>query len=107
MRSRLPSWALLLYLAIDLANPFVPGAFRFAAEEGVVWVEGLAQPREEVGARDSESVSGPSPRPPACDGQLRAAPTRGRAGRLADWLARIRAGDPTVRDRARPDADDH
>jgi hypothetical protein len=107
MRSRLPSWALLLYLAIDLANPFVPGAFRFTAEEGVVWVEGMAQARQEVGARDSERVSGPSPRPPACDGQLRVAPTEGRAGCLVDWLALIRTGDPTIRDLPRPDADDH
>ena len=32
MTSRLPSWILLLYVAIDLANPFIPGAFRFTPE---------------------------------------------------------------------------
>ena len=44
MGSRLPSWILLLYLAIDLANPFVPGAFRFTPEEGLVWVEAAPEP---------------------------------------------------------------
>ena len=54
MRSRLPSWILLLYLAIDLANPFIPGAFRFTPEEGAVWVEGAPHSREELRAAPVE-----------------------------------------------------
>jgi hypothetical protein len=33
-------------MAIDFANPFVPGAFCFTPEGGLVWVERVPQARE-------------------------------------------------------------
>jgi hypothetical protein len=106
MRSRLPSWVLLLYLAIDLANPFVPGAFRFTPEEGLVWVEGMSHARKEIGAGTSEA-RGPAPRQPASTRELRGPTEPVRAWSLTDWLVRVRTGDPPPRDFPPPDSDDH
>lgn len=107
MRIWLPGWALLLYLAIDLANPFVPGAFRFTPEEGAVWIEGMAHGRE--GARSgvgaSEQVR--APHVPSSSGELQAPTETVRAWRLTTWLARVRTGDPPARDLPPPSSDDH
>jgi hypothetical protein len=108
MRSRLPSWILLLYLAVDLTNPFVPGAFRFSPEEGLVWVEVMAPDREVMtkGAAGA-SVYAKAPRRPAGSGDLSSRTEPVRPGRLATWLARVRTGDPPARDLPPPDSDDH
>jgi hypothetical protein len=108
MRILLPGWALLLYLAIDLANPFVPGAFRFSPEEGFVWVEGISLGRE--GTRSgvgAASVRTQAPHVPASSGELRAPTGPVRAWRLTTWLARVRTGDPPARDLPPPSSDDH
>ena len=108
MRSRLPSWILLVYLAIDLANPFVPGAFRFTPEEGLVWVEAAPHSREAVdpGPRGGGEIR-PVPRRPASEGERRGS-ARARASAASRRLAgRVRTGDPPARDRPPPDADDH
>jgi hypothetical protein len=108
MGNRLPSWVLLVYLAIDLANPFVPGAFRFTPEEGLVWVEGASQSREGASAGASEvRGSAPLPRRVAFDGSLIVLGEPARTGRLTAWLARVRTGDPSVSDYQPPDPDDH
>ena len=109
MRIWLPGWALLLYLAIDLANPFVPGAFRFTPEEGFVWVEGMSLGREGTrsggcGRRACELRRRTCRRPP---GSLRAPTGPARAWRLTTWLARVRTGDPPARDLPPPSSDDH
>lgn len=107
MRSRLPSWVLLIYLAIDLANPFVPGAFRFTPEEGAVWVEGTTHGREGPSEARAGADTSTSAAPTADDG-LRARRARSsRAGRLIAWLVRVRTGDPSVQDFLPSDSDDH
>src|SRR4030095_14111159 len=60
--SRLPSWILLVYLAIDLANPFVPGAVRFTPEEGLVWVEGMPRPGTQRNADERGPMARRAPR---------------------------------------------
>ena len=108
MRIWLAGWALLLYLAIDLANPFVPGAFRFTPEEGLVWVEGTSLGRE--GSRSAVGaarVRARAPHVPAASGELQAPTEPARAGRLTTWLARVRTGDPPARDLPPPSSDDH
>lgn len=95
MRILLPAWALLLYLAIDLDNPFVPGAFRFTPEEGFVWVEGMSLGRE--GTRSgvgAASVRTRAPHVPASSGEFQTPTEPVRAWRLMTWLARVRTGDP-------------
>ena len=108
MRNRLPSWILLLYVAIDLANPFVPGAFRFTQEEGLVWVEAAPHSREAVdpsASRGGERAPVP-PRPGSGD-EPRGSVETVRARPLAAWLVAIRTGDPPARDLPPPDTDEH
>ena len=108
MTGRLPSWAVLVYLAIDLANPFVPGAFRFTPEDGLVWVEGASRTREEAKAGASQArESAPVPPAPASAGGLLVAGAPAAAGHLAAWLVRVRTGDPPARDFPPSDSDDH
>jgi hypothetical protein len=108
MRSRLSSWILLLYLAIDLANPFVPGAFRFTPEEGLVWVEGASPSREEAGAGTSEARGSALPlRRTASDGSLLVYGKLARGGHLSSWLVHVRTGDPPARDLPPSESDDH
>ena len=108
MRSRLPSWVLLVYLAIDLANPFVPGAFRFTPDGGLVWVEALSHSEEEATAGTSEaSGSAPLPQQPASDGGLLSPGAPARAWHLTAWLVRVRSGDPSLHDFPPPDFDEH
>jgi hypothetical protein len=109
MSGRLPGWALLVYLAIDLSNPFVPGAFRFTPEEGAVWVEAASHLRVGV---ESDAVWGlgaedvPDPRPTIRGSEQR---TGGmlHARDLTAWLAGVRTGDPPARDFPPADSDDH
>jgi hypothetical protein len=108
MRSRLSSWILLLYVAIDLANPFVPGAFRFTPEGGLVWVEGASPSREEVGAGTSEARGSALPlRRTASDDSLLVSGKLARAGPLISWLVHVRTGDPPARDSPPLDSGDH
>jgi hypothetical protein len=108
MRIWLPGWALLLYLAIDLANPFVPGAFRFTPEEGLVWVEGTSLGREGSGSGvPAARVRAQAAHVPASSRELRAPMGPVRAWRLTTWLARVRTGDPPARDLPPPSSDDH
>jgi hypothetical protein len=108
MGSRLPSWVLLVYVAIDLANPFVPGAFQFTPEEGLVWVEGTSPSREGAGAGTSETRRYvPVPPRVASDGSLLVPGEPTRAGYLTAWLVRVRTGDPPARDLPLPESDDH
>ena len=108
MRSRLPSWVLLIYLAIDLANPFVPGAFQFTPQEGLIWVEGAHLSREGTEAVPFEA-KGPVPPPPrrASEGAVLASGKFAQARDLAAWLAGVRTGDPPARDFPPADSDDH
>jgi hypothetical protein len=105
MRSRLPGWVLLIYLAIDLANPFVPGAFQFTPDKGLIWAEGTLPSPEEPGAGTSE-VRGSAP-PPArmVDGSVSGRP--GPVRQLTAWLVNVRAGDPPARDFPPSKSDDH
>jgi hypothetical protein len=108
MRSRLPSWALLLYLAIDLANPFVPGAFQFTSQEGLVWVEGAHLSREgtEAGPSEAKGAAPPPPRPdPEVSVLVPGKPAR--VVHLTAWLVRVRTGDPPAHDLPPSDSDDH
>ena len=108
MGSRLASWVLLLYLAIDLANPFVPGAFRFTPEEGLVWVEGTSHPREGAIAGASEvRTSTPLWGDVAPEGSQLVPGESAPAGGLTAWLVRVRTGDLPARDFPPPDSDDH
>jgi hypothetical protein len=109
MRSRLLSWILLLYMAIDLANPFVPGAVRFTPEEGLVWVEGMPHQREQGGGENQGTTGRRSPRDEVVSFRRARAPDRrtAPAPRLADWLTNVRTGDPPARDFPPPATDDH
>ena len=108
MRSRLPSWIVLVYLAIDLAHPFVPGAFQFTLEGGLVWVEGALHAPEGAWAGTSE-VSGSTPpqrRPVPTAGVLPSGmPAPGH--RFTSWLVRVRSGGPSSGDVLPSDAGDH
>jgi hypothetical protein len=107
MRSRLPSWILLLYLAIDLANPFVPGAFAFTSEDGLVWVEAMSPARPRLTVGTAEAIE-PAPAlllPADSDCRRSGEPTR--VPDLAAWLAGVRTGDHPARDLPPPDSDDH
>ena len=108
MRSRLPSWALLFYLAIDLANPFIPGAFRFTPEEGVIWIEGAPHSRQGlcIAAPGGGETSPALHRNPA-GVELRGSPEPVRRGPLEAWLAGVRSGDPPARDFPPTDSEDH
>jgi hypothetical protein len=106
MTGRLASWALLVYVALDLGNPFVPGAFGFTPERGLVWVEAMchARPRLTV---DTSEANDPVPEP-------RLLPTEGGHPRstrpsrdLAAWLVGVRTGDPPARDLPPSGSDDH
>jgi hypothetical protein len=108
MRSRLPSWVLLLYLAIDLANPFVPGAFKFTPQEGLTWVEGAYLSREGTEAVPPEAKGPvPPPRRRVSEGAVLPSGKLAQARDLAAWLAGVRTGDPPARDFPPPDSDDH
>ena len=108
MKGRLPSWILLVYLAMDLANPFVPGAFRFTPEEGLVWVEAAPHARAEGRAGTSEvRGSAPFPGRPAVAGSGLTPGKPARAGHLTAWLVRVRTGDPPARDFPPSDSDVH
>lgn len=99
---------MLVYLAIDLANPFVPGAFHFTPQEGLVWVEGVSSSRE--GARPGTSQareSAPVPSVPASPEGPLVADGPISAGHLAAWLVRVRTGDPPAHDSPSPDSEDH
>ena len=99
---------LLLYLAIDLTNPFVPGAFRFTPDGGLAWVEGMSHSREGASAGTSEvSGSAPTPQRPASDGGLLVPGAPAPAWQLTAWLVRVRTGDPSRRDLPSPDSEDH
>jgi hypothetical protein len=108
MRSRLPSWILLFYLAIDLANPFVPGAFQFTPQEGLVWVEGayLSRQGTEAGRLEATETAPPA-RTQTSLGAVCAALSSARARDLTAWLVGVRTGDPPAHDFPPPDSDDH
>ena len=99
---------MLIYLAIDLANPFVPGAFRFTPEDGLVWVEGTSSLREGAKAGASQARES-APRPARAGLRRRSSRRRSAraAGYLAAWLVRVRTGDPPARDLPPSDSDDH
>lgn len=107
MRSRLPSWVLLIYLAIDLANPFVPGAFRFTPEEGAVWVEGTTPVRGGPSEAPTGAATSISAAPAADSGRRALRARSARAERLIAWLVRVRTGDPSAHDVLPSDSDDH
>jgi hypothetical protein len=99
---------LLVYLAIDLANPFVPGAFCFTPEKGLAWVEAMSHPRPKLGTVSPEAMA------PALPSHV--TPTEGARERpsepvrtpdLTAWLAGIRTRDPSTRDLLPPDSEDH
>jgi hypothetical protein len=108
MGSRLLSWVLLIYLAIDLANPFVPGADQFTPDEGFVWVEAayLAREGAETGPSEARGLA-PSPRRQLAAGSIFPPREPARAWDLTAWLVRIRTGDPPADDFPPSDSDDH
>jgi hypothetical protein len=107
MTGRLPSWVLLLYMAIDLANPFIPGAFRFTPEGGLVWVEGVPQARN-VRSHDGQgavmAVFGRSDAADANGPAVTAQPAVQARGMA--WPARVRTVAPPAREGPNED-DDH
>jgi hypothetical protein len=109
MSGRFPGWVLLLYLAIDLANPFVPGAFRFTVEEGCVWVEGTTHARYRASSSPDEARE-PEGRPwlrQSGQERSRAAGPPARCREVLVWLAGVRTGDPPARDLPPPTSEDH
>ena len=108
MRSRLPSWILLTYLAIDLANPFVPGAFQFTPDEGLVWAEGTIRAREAPGAGIPETRQSVLPARMALSSPASLTSQRpGSPRRLALQPVRLRTGAESMPDASAPDSDDH
>jgi hypothetical protein len=110
MRCRLPGWVLLIYLAIDLTNPYVPGAFEFTPDGGLAWVEAMAhaRPRLSIGATEASTPAlAPAPRLLlAEDVSSRSAEPGGRRDLMA-WLVSVRTADPPARDLPPPSSDDH
>ena len=108
MTNRLPTWAILIYVAIDLANPFVAGAFRFTAEEGAVWVEGASHPRLRADAAPREAPdTAPHLGPAFAEGRRLDGEQSMRRGHLLVWLVRTRTADPPARDLPPPTSDEH
>jgi hypothetical protein len=108
MGSRLLSWILLLYLTVDLANPFLPGAFTFTAEEGCVWVEAMPHTRYPASSGPGEAREpGAAPRLRRSDGERPRAAGSVQTRDVVAWLAAIRTGDPPARDLPPPQSDDH
>jgi hypothetical protein len=108
MSGRLATWVLLLYLAIDLANPFVPGAFRFTEAEGCVWVDGTTHACYRPSPRPNEAREpGGPPRLHQSEGECPRAPGPAQHQDVLAWLAGIRTGDPPARDLPPPTSDDH
>jgi hypothetical protein len=95
--------ALLVYLTLDLSNPFIGGAFRFSADEST-----------EITQRDVKMMVAAStaaaPVAPVPDRQqLRPQWTRAivRGGIVNLWLAGLRHDIVSKRDLAPPSEDDH
>lgn len=109
MRRRVPSLVFLLYVAIDLTNPFVPGAFGFTPEKGLEWVEAMSShARPRLSAGKSEAIApAPTPRVARTEGDCPRSREPVRAPGVTAWLAGIRTGDPRARDLPPSDADDH
>jgi hypothetical protein len=108
MKSRLPRWMLLLYVAIDLSNPFVPGAFGFTPESGLTWVEAMSHARPKLSVGTSEtSAPSTATRLLLAEGERPRWPEPVRAADLTAWLVGVRTGDPPARDLPPPSSDDH
>ena len=108
MRSRLPSWVLVVYVAIDLANPFVPGAFEFSSKKGAVWVEAMSHSRPKLSVGTSEaSPPGLAPGSLLTEGEYSQTTEAVRLPNLRAWLVGVRTGDPPARDLPPPSSDDH
>jgi len=105
--SRLAGWVLLSYVALDLANPFVPGAVRFTAEEGVVWVEGVAQSGALRLPDGPQAVERRSPLDQAAPAVACGEAPRRALVRMTGWLVNVRTADPPACDLPPSPTDDH
>ena len=97
--------ALLVYLTLDLSNPFVGGAFRFSADESTE-VTQLKQGGKMMAAASRAAV----PVAPVPDRQtLRPQWARGivRVGIFNLWLAGLRHDIVSKQDSPPPSEDDH
>jgi hypothetical protein len=97
--------ALLVYLALDLSNPFVGGAFRFSADESTE-VTQLKRDGKMMAAASTAAV----PVAPVPDRQtLRPqwARTTMRVGIVNLWLAGLRQDIVSKQDSPPPSEDDH
>lgn len=98
----------MLYLAIDLANPFVSGAFGFTPEKGLVWIEVIPHARRTLSVGTSEARdSTPWPRFLPVEGECPRVTEPGGVKDLAAWLIGVRTLDPPARDLPPPSTDDH
>ncbi len=97
--------ALLVYLTLDLCNPFMPGAFRFSADESTE-VTQLKRDGEMMSAASTPAV----PVAPVPDRQtLRPQWVRATVGVgiVNLWLAGLRHDIVSTQDSAPPSEDDH
>jgi hypothetical protein len=97
--------ALLVYLTLDLCNPFIGGAFRFSADESTE-VTHLKQDGKVMAVASTAAV----PVAPAPDRQplrLQWGRAIARVGIVNLWLAGLRHHIDSRQDSAPPSEDDH
>jgi hypothetical protein len=99
MRARHLTLLFLLYVVLDLSNPFVPGAFNFDPDDSV---DGVSRSREQAPLR-LQGAPSPVPATPTADAGRVAPPAVARSVRVPravnDWhvdARRIRSRVPEV-----------
>ena len=93
MRRRLPALAFIVYVALDLSNPLMPGAFNFNPDNSV-------DAAQAPGAQRAHTAPAPCAVPEhdrPCAGARRPAVRRAPVHRIvSDWLAAARGTPPAA-----------
>ncbi len=103
MRRRLPAVAFVLYVALDLSNPLMPGAFDFNPDKSVDAAQASVAHRAQTTPAQSAVPERDRPSTRAGRSIVRRALVR---RVVSDWLPAARS-TPAVATPAPPAADDH
>jgi hypothetical protein len=93
MRARRLTLLIGLYVCLDFASPFIPGAFSFNPDESV---EGVSAHRRAVKVT-VVAIASPAPKRAQTEAIARVAPPRPQSRPLGEWLIALRrAHSPTA-----------